>query len=201
MIYKVFYLILTYLIGSFPTGVYYSKLIHKTDVRTLGSGNSGGTNIGRNFGLKAAIIVIIIDALKGLVPFAIAKYFFSGEDGLIMLTGILSVIGHAYPIWANFKGGKVVATSIGVMLAFKPMLGICLVLSFLVLLFLTSMVSFSAMVSYFIATIVICITSSWIYGLGFTLISLFLIFRHHENIARLIKGKENRINWGLGKNK
>lgn len=195
-------IVLAYLAGSIPTGVWYSKLVHKIDVRELGSGNSGGTNVGRNFGGIAAILVIAVDVLKGWIPILIAKHLFPTIDWAIMLTGIASVLGHAYPLWASFKGGKVVATSIGVMLGFWFPVALIQVALLAGLVFVTSMVSLSAMLSYTIIAIYLFFAlPSKIYGVGFLLIALFMMYRHRSNIERILKGEERRLNFGLNKPK
>ncbi|MGX7091650.1 glycerol-3-phosphate 1-O-acyltransferase PlsY [Hutsoniella sourekii] len=192
---SIIYILLAYCIGSIPTGVWYSKLIHQTDVRTLGSGNSGGTNIGRNFGRTGAIIVIAIDVLKGWIPLLLAKFLFPGMDGVIMLTGIACVLGHAYTLWAGFRGGKVVATSIGVLLGFNFFLALAMVLALVILLIITKMVSLSAMVSYGLAAIYIALTyPSLSYKLGFLAIWLFMIYRHRDNVKRILSGTERQVN-------
>ncbi|XJS11685.1 glycerol-3-phosphate 1-O-acyltransferase PlsY [Aerococcaceae bacterium WGS1372] len=196
------FLILSYLIGSFPTGVLYSKSQHNIDVRTLGSGGSGGTNIGRNFGFKAAVIVTSIDILKGFIPVFIAKNWFADYPLIIILTALACMIGHAYPIWANFQGGKIVATSIGVMLAFNFWIAFVMLITLGLLILITSTVSLSAMVSYSLTALYIALTYDEIsYKIGFILSALFLLYRHRENISRLIKGTENRINFGFNKPK
>ena len=201
-LWPIIFIIISYLIGSFPTGVLYSKKQHNIDVRTLGSGGSGGTNIGRNFGFKAAVLVTAIDILKGLIPVFAAKAWFGGNSIVIMLTALACVIGHAYPIWANFKGGKIVATSIGVMLAFNFWIAIVMVLTLGLLILFTSIVSLSAMLSYSITALYIAFTYDQLsYKIGFILSALFLLYRHRENISRLIKGTENRINFGFNKPK
>ncbi|MRI80447.1 glycerol-3-phosphate 1-O-acyltransferase PlsY [Fundicoccus ignavus] len=195
-------IVLAYLAGSIPTGVWYSKLVHKIDVRELGSGNSGGTNVGRNFGGIAAILVIAVDVLKGWIPILIAKHLFPTIDWAIMLTGIASVLGHAYPLWASFRGGKVVATSIGVMLGFWFPVALIQVALLAGLVFVTSMVSLSAMLSYTIIAIYLFFAlPSKIYGVGFLLIALFMMYRHRSNIERILKGEERRLNFGLNKPK
>lgn len=191
-----------YLAGSIPTGVWYSKLIHRIDVRELGSGNSGGTNIGRNFGAVAAIIVIAVDILKGWIPILVTRQLFPELDWAIMLTGIASVIGHAYPIWAGFRGGKIVATSIGVLLGFNFPIAIIQIITFLVIVFLSSMVSLSAMVSYSLIAIYIFFTlPTKIFGIGFMFIALFMLYRHRANIQRILTGEESRIKFGLNRPK
>jgi len=195
-------IVLAYLAGSIPSGVWYSKLVHKIDVRELGSGNSGGTNVGRNFGGIAAILVIAVDVLKGWIPILVAKHLFPTIDWAIMLTGIASVLGHAYPLWASFRGGKVVATSIGVMLGFWFPVALIQVALLAALVFVTSMVSLSAMLSYtLIALYLFFALPSKIYGVGFLLIAIFMMYRHRSNIERLLKGEERRLNFGLNKPK
>lgn len=196
----ILFIFLAYLAGSIPSGVWYSKYVHKIDVRELGSGNSGGTNIGRNFGAVAAIVVIAVDVLKGWLPILLAKNFFPTLDWAIMLTGIASIIGHAYPLWANFRGGKVVATSVGVLLGFWFNIALVQVALLALLVFLTSMVSLSAILSYsIIALYILFSTPSNIYGIGFIFIALFMMYRHRANIQRILKGEERRINFGLHK--
>lgn len=196
----ILFIFLAYLAGSIPSGVWYSKYVHKIDVRELGSGNSGGTNIGRNFGAVAAIVVIAVDVLKGWLPILLAKNFFPTLDWAIMLTGIASIIGHAYPLWANFRGGKVVATSVGVLLGFWFNIALVQVALLALLVFLTSMVSLSAILSYsIIALYILFSTPSNIYGIGFIFIALFMMYRHRANIQRILKGEERRINFGLYK--
>lgn len=195
-------IILAYLAGSIPSGVWYSKYVHKVDVRELGSGNSGGTNVGRNFGAVAAILVIAVDVLKGWLPILLTKHFFPSLDWAIMLTGIASILGHAYPLWAGFRGGKVVATSIGVLLGFWFNIALVQVALLVILVLLTSTVSLSAMLSYAIIAIYIFIkSSSIVYGIGFLLVSLFMMYRHRGNIERIIKGEERRLSFGLNRSK
>lgn len=191
-------LLCAYLAGSIPSGVWYSKWVHHIDVRELGSGNSGGSNIGRNFGKKAAFIVITIDLLKGWIPTALACHYFAGQqDWLVMGVGIACVIGHAYPLFAHFKGGKIVATSIGVLLGFHFYLAICQVILLVICLYLSSMISLAAMVSYTLTVIYIIMTQAFVYKIGFTAIALFMIYRHRQNIDRILHGNERRLPFGL----
>ena len=142
--------------------------------------------------------MIAVDVLKGWLPILLAKHFFPTLDWAIMLTGIASVIGHAYPLWASFRGGKVVATSVGVLLGFWFNIALVQVALLALLVFLTSMVSLSAMLSYSLIAIYILIAApSNIYGVGFIFIALFMMYRHRANIQRILKGEERRINFGL----
>ncbi|UUX34433.1 glycerol-3-phosphate 1-O-acyltransferase PlsY [Fundicoccus culcitae] len=187
-----------YLSGSIPTGVLYSKIFHKVDVRQLGSGNSGATNIGRNFGFKAAVIVSVIDILKGWIPILMVRQIFPNEHLLIMLVGIASVLGHAYPIFAGFKGGKIVSTSFGVLVGFNFWIGLMTALVLFAFIYLTSTISLSALSSYTLGALYILVTNDQIvYGIGFLLITLFMYYRHRANIQRILNGTESRISWGL----
>ena len=194
---KLLVIISGYLIGSIPTGVWYSKLIHQTDVRNLGSGNSGGTNVGRNFGPKAGIIVTTIDVLKGWLPMSLAILILSGSPLAIMATGIALTLGHAYPLWANFKGGKIVATSIGVLLGYHFIDGVIVGIGLLVIIYLLSVVSISSILAYFLGLILIFAQADhWAYRIGFFLIWCLLIYRHRENLHRLKEGQERELSWG-----
>lgn len=198
----IIYILLTYLIGSIPTGVWFSKLKYKQDVRQLGSGNSGATNIGRNYGFKAAVIVTMIDVLKGWIPMAIAMHYLSDSPLTVMCIGFAAVLGHSFPIFAGFKGGKIVATSIGVLLGYYFWLAIFDVVIIFALMYLTSMVSFAAIFSYGITAVVNIFLATHIeYKIGFLLMYFWLLYRHRQNIVRILKGEESRINWGLAKNK
>ncbi|MGY3814294.1 glycerol-3-phosphate 1-O-acyltransferase PlsY [Globicatella sulfidifaciens] len=193
------FLFICYLLGSIPTGVWYSKMKHQIDVRELGSGNSGATNIGRNFGFKAAVFVSVIDVLKGLVAMLLAHYFYPHTDWVIMGAGIAAILGHAYPIFANFRGGKVVATSFAVLAGYNFFIGLSFVLVLFILIYLTSTISLAAITSYSLAALYVLFTQPLIFGLGFVAIAAFMIYRHRTNVVRLMKGEESRINFGLRK--
>ncbi|NEW64412.1 MULTISPECIES: glycerol-3-phosphate 1-O-acyltransferase PlsY [unclassified Facklamia] len=195
------YLIFAYLIGSIPTGVWYSRYKHRVDVRELGSGNSGATNVGRNFGIKAAVFVTLIDIFKGTLVVLLAKHFFPNEPYIIMGSAIAAVLGHAYPLYANFKGGKVVATSFGVTAGFSLPIAFFGALFLFLLIYLTSTISLSAMVSFTATALYIYFTQASIYGYGFLLIALFLMYRHRANIQRLMQGNESHIGFGLRSSK
>lgn len=193
------FLFICYLLGSIPTGVWYSKMKHQIDVRELGSGNSGATNIGRNFGFKAAVFVSVIDVLKGLVAMLLAHYFYPHTNWVIMGAGIAAILGHAYPIFANFRGGKVVATSFAVLAGYNFFIGLSFVLVLFILIYLTSTISLAALTSFSLATLYVLFTQPLIFGLGFVAIAAFMIYRHRSNVVRLMKGDESRINFGLRK--
>lgn len=198
---KLLMIIISYLMGSIPTGVWYSKLIHKVDVRDLGSGNSGATNIGRNFGRKAAIFVTVVDVLKGFIAVLIAKALFPTIDWVIMASAIAAILGHAYPIFAKFRGGKVVATSFAVLAGFQFWIGLFFVSILFLMIYITSTISLSALTTFWLAALYILFNYPTIYGLGFLSIALFMTYRHRANVTRLLKGQESRIKFGLRKPK
>lgn len=193
------FLFICYLLGSIPTGVWYSKMKHQIDVRELGSGNSGATNIGRNFGFKAAVFVTVIDVLKGLIAMLLARHFYPNVDWVIMGAGLAAILGHAYPIFAGFRGGKVVATSFAVLAGYNFPIGLAFVALLFLLIYLTSTISLAALTSFSLAALFIIITQPLMFGLGFMAIAAFMIYRHRANVVRLIKGEESRINFGLRK--
>lgn len=190
--------ILGYLIGSIPSGVWYSKLVEKEDVRTKGSLSSGATNIKRNYGLKAAIIVTAVDVLKGWIPMWFMTHQYSDQPWLVMFTAFGIVLGHAYPIWAGFRGGKVVATTIGLLLGFSFPLGILTAILLFALIYLTHYVSLSSMTSVGLTVLLIIFGQyDTAYKIGFVIIECFLIYRHRTNIGRLMRGQESRTKWGI----
>lgn len=196
--------IIAYLLGSISFSVIISKKMAGFDVREKGSGNAGSTNVLRTVGKKAAILTLICDCLKGVIAVLIGllagKIVKNLDDALLVqLAGIAVVLGHTFPIFFKFKGGKGVATSLGVLLVINWQIGlICLVFA-LVLMALTRMVSLgsiSAAVLFPVLTIFIrnhyLVPGNYIvFGV---ILAAFVIFNHRENVKRLISGKENKIN-------
>lgn len=196
--------IIAYLLGSISFSVIIGKKMAGFDVREKGSGNAGSTNVLRTVGKKAAILTLICDCLKGVIAVLIgllAGKIVKNLDNalLVQLAGIAVVLGHTFPIFFKFKGGKGVATSLGVLLVINWQIGlICLVFA-LVLMALTRMVSLgsiSAAVLFPVLTIFIrnhyLVPGNYIvFGV---ILAAFVIFNHRENVKRLISGKENKIN-------
>ena len=143
MIKEISVLILAYLLGSIPSGLWIGKIFFHINLREHGSGNTGTTNTFRILGKKAGVIVFTIDFLKGTLAVLLPTFF--GIQGISpMVFGLLAVLGHTFPIFAGFKGGKAVATSAGVLLGFSPILLLILAVYFVASLYLTSMISFSS---------------------------------------------------------
>ena len=197
--------VIAYLLGSISFSVIISKKMSGFDVREKGSGNAGSTNVLRTVGKKAAILTLICDILKGVVAVLIATLvgkIWKELDGalLVQLAGIFVIIGHTFPIFFKFKGGKGVATSLGVLLITNWQIGlICLVFA-LVLMVLTQMVSvgsIGAAILYPVLTLFI--SQNYIvpgtYIISSIIIAILVVFNHRSNVKRLLSGTENRINF------
>ena len=197
--------IIAYLLGSISFSVIISKKLAGFDVREKGSGNAGSTNVLRTVGKKGAILTLICDCLKGVIAVLIA-YIVSkttqNTDGalLVQLAGLAVVLGHTFPIFFNFKGGKGVATSLGVLLIINWQIGlICLVFA-LLLMALTRFVSLgSVSAAILFPVLTIFIHSHYIvdgsYLIFVVLLGVFVVFNHRANVKRLLEGKENKLSF------
>ena len=197
--------IIAYLIGSISFSVNFSKKIGGFDVRTKGSGNAGSTNVLRTVGKKAAVLTLLCDCLKGVVAVLIAVIAGNIAKNLdkallVQLAGIFVVLGHTFPVFFKFKGGKGVATSLGVILIVNWKIGlICLVFA-LLLMILTKFVSLGSVaaallfpvLTIFIHTNYIVSGNYIIFGI---ILALFVIYNHRTNINRLLEGKENKLDF------
>ncbi|GIO26262.1 glycerol-3-phosphate 1-O-acyltransferase PlsY [Ornithinibacillus bavariensis] len=185
--------VIAYLLGSIPSGLIVGKLGYNIDIRQHGSGNLGGTNTFRVLGVKAGIIVTLADILKGTLA-TLLPLFFDVEVYRLGI-GIFAVLGHTYPLFAKFKGGKAVATSGGIILGVSPILFGVMVLTFLITLYISKYVSLSSMITGIISFIV----SLFIGDIGLRIViaalTLFVILRHRANIKRIINKTEPKITW------
>jgi len=193
-------LLVAYLLGSIPSGLWVGKWFFKTDIRQHGSGNLGGTNSFRVLGKKAGLIVTIIDILKGTVATLLPLIpFFADTPVHPLILGSLAVIGHMYPIFAGFRGGKAVATSGGVVLGYHWPLFLILIISFFIFLKLTKMVSLSSMIMTVIATVYTIVytfrTGDYSMLILILIVSVFIFYRHRENIKRIKAGTEPKVKW------
>lgn len=191
-------LVLAYLLGSIPSGLIIGKVFYKTDIRKHGSGNLGGTNTFRTLGVKAGLAVTIADILKGTLAAALPVLFHVDINPL--LSGIFAVIGHMYPIFAGFRGGKAVATSAGVLLFYTPLMFLIVLIVFFISLYVTKYVSLSSMVAG-LSAITYAIVSGFIreWDLPFIVVVFilvsFVVYRHRTNIKRIMNKTEPKIKW------
>lgn len=195
----IIFLVLNYIVGSIPWALVVGKVFYNTDVRKYGSGNLGATNAGRVLGKKVAYIVTVLDALKGFVMFMILSRF----DYIIACYTIIFVaVGHCYPLFANFKGGKAVATSFGIILA----ISVASLKSFIIIFlapvaiwFLISKVTEYVSLASLLATFLSVVFSAFICDnyvtISLLMIWLLIVYKHKENISRLLKGTENKKNY------
>ncbi|HEU4965771.1 MAG TPA: glycerol-3-phosphate 1-O-acyltransferase PlsY [Bacilli bacterium] len=187
-------LIASYLLGSFPTALVVGKFGYGVDIREQGSGNLGGTNSFRVLGWKAGMAVSVVDVLKGTLA-ALLPWLFGVADLHPLWAGLPAVLGHCYPIFAGFRGGKAVATAGGVVLAIDPLLFLIAVVVFFLTLYLWKYVSLASMVAGVVAHLyAILLLDKWM-SLGTFALCLFVMYRHRENVERITKGSERRITW------
>lgn len=190
-------LVLSYLLGSLSFAIIISKLMHLDDPRAYGSKNAGATNVMRSGNKKAAAFTLLGDLLKGLIVVLLARFMLRGVDGgdaIVGICGVLVVIGHLYPIFFKFKGGKGVATAVGVCLGFSPLLAILLIATWLVVFKLSKISSLSAIVAMIMSPLYAFILFANSAFFGATLIiAFFVLFKHKANIVRLIKGQEKKV--------
>jgi glycerol-3-phosphate acyltransferase PlsY len=185
------YLIITYLLGSIPFGLIISKLFGK-DIRKEGSGNIGATNVTRVLGKRAGLLVLILDMLKGFLPIYIAKSIF--DIKLVSLLAIASVIGHCFSFFLKFKGGKGVATAIGVLLALSSKTALIVIMFWLGVFLASGYVSLASMLSASISWVIInFIENNIYYTYAVFIIGLIIILKHKDNLDRLLKGTEYRF--------
>ncbi|WP_269625415.1 glycerol-3-phosphate 1-O-acyltransferase PlsY [Prochlorococcus marinus] len=190
-------LFLGYLFGSFPSGYLAGRITKGIDIRSLGSGSTGATNVLRHIGKRAAITVFLVDVLKGVVSILLAKYFLLNDSWQVAI-GLSTLIGHIWPVWLNWKGGKAVATGLGVFLGLSWQVGLATLGIFILIITLFRIVSLASVCAALALPLIMFISfNNSIISLPFLLISILamtlVIWRHRENIARLFKGKEPKI--------
>ncbi len=196
-LYQFLFLVLTYLIAAIPFGLVLTKIFAKKDVREFGSGNIGATNVVRVAGKKIGLLTLILDGFKGAIMVVIARFTFADASGLhifLVLVGMVAVIAHVYPVYLNFKGGKGVATTLAVLLAHDLNIGLSVIgiwaLTFAI--FRTS--SISSIAAIFSSIILsICYGTSISQILFCIFLFALILYRHKENLERLIAGKEKKF--------
>ncbi len=194
MIYiKTVFLILSYLAGSIPFGFVLTRYYAGIDIRAKGSGNIGFTNVLRVVGKKAAFLTLAGDTLKGFLPVVAAKLFFN-DNNLAAAAGIISIIGHDFPVFLRFKGGKGVATSFGALFGLMPFAGVFTLAIWLTVFYLWKYSSLAAITSYLILPLIIVFVDFTSTNIVFALlITILLLIKHVKNIKRLLNGTESKI--------
>jgi len=199
---KILTLIFAYILGNIPTSIWIGKTFYKIDIRDFGSGNAGATNTFRVMGAKAGFFVFFVDMLKGFgaVKLLYLTNLYIPETGHFinfqLLLGMTAMIGHIFPVFANFKGGKGVATLAGVVLALHPMATLITFGIFCVTLLITKYVSLSSMIAAFSFPflLIFAFSSTTPSLIIFAMvIAVLLLFTHQKNIERLLKGEEKRF--------
>ncbi len=201
-------IVLAYLIGSVPTAVLVSKKVYGIDIREHGSGNAGATNTFRILGTKAGSVVMFVDMMKGYLAVELAYvavklslisvFTLSSEQftNLQVVLGIAAVLGHIFPIWAEFRGGKGIATLFGMILSIQPLVAISLVGVFILMLFLTryvSLSSISASIAFPVLIVFIFNAPELSYKLFAISTALLVVLTHYKNIGRLLNGNESKV--------
>lgn len=189
--------ILAYLIGSFPSGVIIGRVFCHKDPRDAGSHNIGTTNSYRVLGPIAGTAVLFLDILKGTLAASLPMIFHIPNHALVLIVGLAAVVGHAYSIFLHFTGGKAVATSAGILLAYNPLFFVIASTIFVSVILITSMVSMASILGPLMIAILSFYTHDWLLGSIATLVLLFLVYRHRENLQRIKNGTENLVPFGL----
>lgn len=193
--------IVCYLIGSINSSILISKLVTGKDIRESGSGNAGATNMLRTMGKKYAVITLIIDILKGVVAILLSMLAvsFGAGEASAYIAGVAVVLGHNFPVFFGFRGGKGVATSLGVILLLDWRIGLSVLVVALIIMATTRFVSLgsilAAVLFMVIQIVVMCVTDTFdtVRLICVLILGILLIFRHRANIVRLIKGEENKL--------
>ncbi|WP_339004427.1 glycerol-3-phosphate 1-O-acyltransferase PlsY [Fusobacterium animalis] len=186
-------IILSYFFGAIPSGVWIGKIFKNIDVRDYGSKNSGATNSYRVLGAKLGIAVLIIDVLKGFIPLYIANKFNLAYNDLVIL-GLVAILAHTFSCFISFKGGKGVATSLGVFLFLAPVITLILLVIFILVVYFTKYISLGSITAAFLLPIFTFFThrDTYLFTLS-VVIAIFVIYRHKTNISRLLSGTENKF--------
>nr|WP_294994457.1 glycerol-3-phosphate 1-O-acyltransferase PlsY [uncultured Sediminibacterium sp.] len=193
---------LAYMIGSVPTAIWVSKTFFGIDIRDYGSGNAGATNTFRVLGSKWGSIVMFVDVVKGVLAtslYILLPYYLTNEwdrTNLMIGLGLAAVLGHIFPIWAGFRGGKGVATLLGMAVAIQPMVALCCIGVFLFVLYMTRFVSLSSIlagISFMVFILFIFNEEETLYRIFAVLVALMVVLTHQKNITRMLKGTESKV--------
>jgi len=194
-IYAILTAIAAYLTGSIPTGYIIVKAKTGKDIRTVGSGSTGATNVKRVLGKGWFFTVMILDAIKGALPVFLAKVFLNDSLGLYaVIASIFVIIGHSKPIFLNFRGGKSVASGVGTIIALNPLAGILTAIIWALITYFTKYVSVGSIIAVIASPFLMAYFKSPMGYVAYcALAAVYIIYLHRENIKRLIKGQENKV--------
>ena len=188
-----FMIFIGYLAGSLSTGIIVAKVMGLGDPRDGGSGNPGATNLLRLGGRGAAAATLFGDAMKGVLP-VLAAHAMGTGNGILALTGLAAFLGHLYPVFFGFRGGKGIATGLGVFLTWAWPVGLGVVLTWLAVAALTRISSLAALVSFTLAPLyALLVTDAWSLAMAAAAMALLTIWRHRGNVRRIARGEEPRI--------
>ena len=186
-------LALGYLAGSIPFGLLVTRMAGAGDIRVIGSGNIGATNVLRTGRKSLALATLLLDILKGAIPTVLALTLFSRD--IALATGLGAVLGHCFPVWLKFKGGKGVATAAGVILALSPLTLLAALLVFLAAATATRFVSLGSILAALTAAVAAYLLGDTAGALLFAIIGIIVIVKHHANIGRLVSGRESKVSF------
>lgn len=192
MITIIFFIVIAYLCGSLSSAIIVCKLLNLPDPRSKGSGNPGTSNVLRIGGKKAAALVLLGDALKGFIPVLLARILHI-EGFFVAIIALAAVLGHIYPVFFKFKGGKGVATFLGTTFAFSPIVGLAFIITWLIIAALFRYASLASLGSSVLSIVFIMIFSNYQYLIPVLAIIALIIWQHWGNIKRLKAGTENKI--------
>ena len=199
---EIILIILAYIIGSIPTAVWVSKSVFGIDIRDYGSGNAGATNSFRVLGTKWGSFVMLVDVTKGVIAtslYILIPFYLTNElarTNFMIALGMVAVLGHVFPIWANFKGGKGVATLLGMTLAIQPVVALICLAIFLISLISTRFVSLSsiiAAITFMVLILYVFNEKETLYRYFAMIVAIMVVVTHHKNITRLYNGTETKL--------
>ena len=199
MLFKCLFCLLTalfaYLTGSIPTGYLIVKAKTGQDIRTIGSGSTGATNVKRVLGKNWFFIVMILDAIKGALPVVLARIFLPEAYGIYaVIAAIFVIIGHSKPIFLQFKGGKSVASGVGTILALNPFVGLSIALIWGVITYISKYVSLGSIIALILSPVLMYLFKNPpCYIIYCAIAAIYIVYLHRQNIQRLIKGEENKV--------
>ena len=194
-LYILAFALIAYLIGSIPTGYIIVKLKTNQDIRTIGSGSTGATNVKRVLGKKWFFIVMLLDAFKGALPVILAKLLTFDTYGIYaVISAIFVIIGHSKPIFLQFKGGKSVASGVGTILALNPLAGLSIAVIWGIITYVSKYVSLGSIIALILSPFLMYIFKNPIgYIVYCAIAAIYIVWLHREIIKRLIKGEENKV--------